>query len=310
MCNLISVVVPLYNKAQYIEETINSVLKNTEYLLEIIVVDDGSTDDGANIVMAMASPFIRLISQDNGGVSKARNRGIIEAKGTLIAFLDADDMFQPLYLKEIVEMYNKYPQAAAFTTSYSYLINGALVEPIFSRSLPQHGFCGLVSDFHAWGSKASFFYTSSTCVNRKTLIQKKFFFPEGEQLGEDIDVWLRIAEQGEIVFLRKSLVVYRLEAQNSLSLNNRKDQILPCYKRLIIRLEQGLIPYPLQKGVKRVYANQIMLIAHNAASKGKLRDAFSWMFKKYAFNARYYWVKTALYICRMAIYHGANYLLK
>ena len=86
----ISVVVPLYNKADYVEEAITSALA-AHGVREVIVVDDESTDDGPERVARMSDPRIRLIRQKNQGVSAARNRGIHEARGDFIAFLDADD---------------------------------------------------------------------------------------------------------------------------------------------------------------------------------------------------------------------------
>ena len=86
-----SIIIPLYNKAKYIENTIQSVLKQTFKNFEVIVVDDGSTDDGPEKVGLISDCRIRLIRKENGGVSSARNRGIAEARGENIAFLDADD---------------------------------------------------------------------------------------------------------------------------------------------------------------------------------------------------------------------------
>ena len=88
---MVSVIIPLYNGAAYIERSIHSVLNQTFQEFEIVVVDDGSTDDGPQRVTAFHLPHIRLIRKANGGVSAARNTGIREARYGLIAFLDADD---------------------------------------------------------------------------------------------------------------------------------------------------------------------------------------------------------------------------
>ena len=87
----ISVVIPLYNKEKEIARTLRSVLAQTSQPLEIIVVDDGSTDGGAEVVRAIGSPLVRLVRQSNAGVCAARNRGIAESTGEYIALLDADD---------------------------------------------------------------------------------------------------------------------------------------------------------------------------------------------------------------------------
>jgi glycosyltransferase involved in cell wall biosynthesis len=113
----ISVVIPLYNKAPYIERAIRSVLVQTVAPDEIIVVDDGSTDGGGDLVEAIQNPLIKLVRQENRGVSVARNRGIELAQGELIAFLDADDAWEPQYLEEIYALRRRFPEAGAYATA-------------------------------------------------------------------------------------------------------------------------------------------------------------------------------------------------
>ena len=91
----ISVVIPLYNKVKYIRRALDSVLNQTSADLEVIVVDDGSTDGGGHVVLRQHDGRVRLIRQGNKGVSVARNRGVSEARADLIAFLDADDEWLP-----------------------------------------------------------------------------------------------------------------------------------------------------------------------------------------------------------------------
>lgn len=115
----VSVIIPLFNKAPYVSRALASVTKQTFKDFELIVVDDGSTDEGPRIVEACDDSRIRLVSQENSGPGAARNRGLAEARGELIAFLDADDEWFPDYLKESVRLLDEYgPSVAAITSGY------------------------------------------------------------------------------------------------------------------------------------------------------------------------------------------------
>ncbi|NIA10441.1 MAG: glycosyltransferase, partial [Nitrospiraceae bacterium] len=132
----VSAVIPLYNKAPYIQRALRSVLAQIFQDFEIIVIDDGSTDDGAQIVKSIPDKRIRLIQQENAGVSAARNRGIKEAKGDLIAFLDADDAWKSEFLETILRLKKKFPEAGAYATAYEMVFpSGKIVVPKF-KAIP------------------------------------------------------------------------------------------------------------------------------------------------------------------------------
>ena len=107
-----SVVIPLYNKQNYIKETIKSVLNQTFQNFEIVVVNDGSKDDSIKIIESIQDYRIKLVHQENSGVSVARNMGIKEANAKYIAFLDADDLWLPEFLQTIYELIQKCEQKA------------------------------------------------------------------------------------------------------------------------------------------------------------------------------------------------------
>lgn len=107
MSGKISVVIPLFNKGPYIARTLDSVLKQTFQDFKVIVVDDGSTDDGAEIVRGFDDPRIQLIQQPNQGESVARNRGVDESLSDFVAFLDADDEWMPKHLETILKLIEK-----------------------------------------------------------------------------------------------------------------------------------------------------------------------------------------------------------
>ena len=114
-----SVVIPLYNKEHYIEATIRSVLNQTCRDFEVLVVDDGSRDNSLALARKFESDRVRIIPQENQGVSVARNTGIRNARGEFICFLDADDEWRPDYLATIDDLTVKYPESAIFVTAYA-----------------------------------------------------------------------------------------------------------------------------------------------------------------------------------------------
>ena len=113
----VSVIIPLFNKAPYIERALSSVAAQTYRDFELIVIDDGSTDEGPRVVEAFNDLPIRLIRQENAGPGAARNRGLGLAQGELVAFLDADDEWLPSYLSESVRLLDEYGQAVVAITS-------------------------------------------------------------------------------------------------------------------------------------------------------------------------------------------------
>ncbi|MBR3846966.1 MAG: glycosyltransferase family 2 protein, partial [Alistipes sp.] len=126
MKNSFSVIIPLYNKEQEIEATIRSVLAQTYQPLEIVVVNDGSTDRSAEVVRSIDSPLIRLITQPNGGECAARNRAVSEAKGDYVALIDADDQWEAGFLEEINALINEYPDCGLYCTSFQVVSSEGL----------------------------------------------------------------------------------------------------------------------------------------------------------------------------------------
>ena len=190
-----SVVIPLYNKEHYIAGTLRSVLTQTFPDYEVIVVDDGSTDHSLQACKEVRSDKIRVVQQVNQGVSAARNKGIELAAGEYICFLDADDTWHPDYLQNIETIVQKYPQSDIFVTAYRIIYaNGRCKE---SRRLPQANGC-LPSYWETLGKGYDFVWTSATTVRRTALLAAGGF-RLGEKIGQDLDLWARLARNNPCV---------------------------------------------------------------------------------------------------------------
>lgn len=206
---MISVIIPLYNKEAGIATALRSVLAQTYQDFEAIVVDDGSTDGSATIVKSINDPRIRLIRQQNAGVSAARNRGIAEAKGEYVSFLDADDEWMPEFLEEIRTLQTTFPECKAQATNYTFCSNGVKSSTIL-RKLPFDGERGVLSNYFEVASCSHPpVWTGAVCIERK-LLQDIGGFPVGIKSGEDLLTWARIAMHTQWAFSLKSVAQYNL----------------------------------------------------------------------------------------------------
>ena len=207
---MISVIIPLYNKEAGIATALRSVLAQTYKDFEIVVVDDGSTDGSVAVVETFNAPRIRLIRQQNAGVSAARNRGIAEAKGEYIAFLDADDEWMPGFLEEIQVLQEAYPTCKAQATNYIFNSNGKK-SPTILRRIPFKGKRGVLSNYFEVASCSHPpVWTSAVCVERK-LLQEIGGFPVGIKSGEDLLTWARIAVRTQWAYSLKALAQYNFD---------------------------------------------------------------------------------------------------
>lgn len=207
---MFSVVIPLYNKELSIANTIQSVLDQTCQDFEIVVVNDDSTDLSAEIVEQINDPRIRLIHQKNQGVSAARNTGTREAKYEWIAFLDGDDLWEKEHLEEVIKMMQLYPNEKVYVTSFEYSDG----RPMFKHERSTNIF--KIENYFKEALKESLMWTSIVVVN-KSCIDKVGGFNEKLNRGEDLDLWIRLAREYDIVKSSKVTAVYRIEDVNSLS---------------------------------------------------------------------------------------------
>jgi len=206
----ISVVIPLYNKRAYIGEALDSVERQIFKDYEVIVVDDGSTDGGAELVAKSGIAGLRLLSQPNRGVSAARNRGISEAAADWVAFLDADDIWNEGHLLHLWNLHSAYPEAALLANDYSNSI------AISDDGAQQSASYRLTKNFIDEAARSTAWaFTSATMIRRDVAVATGGFALD-ESRGEDIDLWVRIALSYPIALSSYIGAIYRKIA-NSLT---------------------------------------------------------------------------------------------
>jgi hypothetical protein len=212
----VSIVIPLYNKAPYVRRTLDSISGQTFSDFEVIVVDDGSTDDGAAIVRDYSDQRLRLISQANAGPGPARNTGAAQARGELIAFLDADDEWLPSYLEESVTLLEGFgPEVATISSGYIEFPSGVSCENMWRRRGIQAGPFRLTAETEpALAISALAYMTPPSTLTRADVFRKwkGFYSDEKSLFGEDAFFWIKVLLNEMVAFNLKPLVRIHREA--------------------------------------------------------------------------------------------------
>ncbi|GEM_PF-841607 len=224
----VSVVMPAYNAGRYIREAIESILAQDFTDLELIVVDDGSSDDTASIVRAAGDidPRVRLIRQPNSGKPAiARNRGIRESRGDVICFLDADDVWKPGKLTTCLGILTRSPDLDLVFHDVEYMSEDGTFTSrhnlssldfdkqvlCFSEALDEVTFlCNEKVLFFFMCTKVTTIFPSAAVIQRARLFQEATFFAEDVVAGEDADLWFRIVRTGGVAYVNRALSGYRI----------------------------------------------------------------------------------------------------
>ena len=229
-----SIIIPLYNKALYIRKVLESVLLQTYTDFELIIVDDGSTDGSAEIAEAFLheaiklqgdkakdlknsvadnqasclSPFaFRLLKQKNAGVSVARNNAVAQAHGDYIAFLDADDWWEPTYLERMAQLIDSYPDAGLYACNYYYHKNGE--DKVRLKGVSSGYINYPKTYFEVFAMPV---WTGAAIVPR-SVFENVNGFNSQLWMSEDFDLWIRISLKYRVVFLNELLAYYNQDVQ-------------------------------------------------------------------------------------------------
>jgi len=261
----VSIVIPAYNASQWIAETLESVLAQSFSDFEVIVVDDGSTDNTANVVSRFKR--VQYIHKPNGGEGSARNVGIQAAQGEYIAFVDSDDLWFPDKLRLQLEFLKQTRMGWVYCDGYVFdgssgkdlhkfsdvtqLHSGDILRPLFFRD----------------------FIPSPTPVIHRSVLEDVGYFNESRliQMREDWELWLRIAARHPIGFVNRPLVRYRKHAGS----NTAGENPLIAFESLKAVIESAAAREPVRLGPSKNLALALLHIeiGRSLAGKGNLQDA-------------------------------------
>ncbi len=299
-----SVVVPVYNKANFVAQTIQSILAQSFTDYEIVLVNDGSTDNSLQVLQSFSAPNTTLINQENQGLSVARNKGITASTGEIIALLDADDLWEPQHLQSLFELSQRFPEAKLYGTAYVELFSDANRVPPkinLKTAKPQL----LIPDFF----EASLFQPivpPSSFAFQKDIVDTIGGFDSQITYFEDVDFYIRAHLKYKMAYTTLATMQYRFESENQVTHSNLHRQRIadlskylenhPHHKSLHKYIHRHWYflcnhfktegaqeqYYPMRKKLNTQYLNpqQRLLLALAAPILRGLRSFKNWLLKK------------------------------
>lgn len=289
-----SVIIPLYNKAPYVAKAIRSVLAQSFKDYELIVIDDGSKDESADIAQQVIEGHTncRLICQENAGVSIARNNGVAVSQGEYFCFLDADDWWEPSFLEEMSRLIEEYPEAGIYGTNYTIVNETKHKTRVASVGVGVGFEKGYINYCQVYAKTLIMPLTSISVAIPRLIFYETGGFPLGIKLGEDFLLWIQIALKHKVAFLNKPLAYYNQDVDVTNRgvgrLHYPKEHMLwnltylapleqsnSDFKQLIDNLRTyGLYPYYLSKDYHDAAVVELKKVDWERQSK-RVRDRYN-----------------------------------
>jgi len=269
----ISVIIPTYNSIRFLPNTLDSVLRQTFSEFEVLVINDGSTDNTAEWISSLTDSRVKLINQENQGCATARNTGILAAKGQYIAFLDSDDLWEPTKLEKQVKCLEENPDIGLVYTWVDFSNEEAKptgkVRKVFAE--------GNVFQDMLTGNVVS---CGSVPLVRRECFETVGLFDTKLWTAEDKDMWLRISTQYSFALIREPLVYYRQHPNSKSSKGfKRREQ---DFRRIMSKVPEPLLPQGSLQW-RKVYSQQYLYFAWRAYEGKSYSESI-----KYLFNAARY----------------------
>jgi len=262
---MVSVIIPTYNRCNFVKEAIESVSQQSFTDFEILVIDDGSTDNTRSVVEQISDSRLRYFYKDNDGASSARNLGLVHCRGQYVSFLDADDLWPKNYLEIMVNRLQAQNQCGFAYARVLLLQENGKTKPFAREERYVSG----------WVTKA--FFKGGPCIMPSATLFKKeilkdFYFDEALKIGEDNDLFLRLSVKTPFLFVPEAYVLRR-ETLGSLSKDvsvDNKCNVILAFERFYYCLGGNkFVPSILaRRSISHKYrrAGKIVAQAHNRAA--------------------------------------------
>ncbi len=246
----VTVVVTCFNYGRYLDGCLRSVTDQTWRDLEVVVVDDGSTDDTAEVARRwLGDPRVRYVAQANSGQAKAKNLGVRQARGEFVAFLDADDLWHPAKLERQLPLFENPQVQVVYSRAWYIDEIGARIDfqPLGEYLQPRRGF---VADLLLFDN----FIPFSSSVLRRSAFERVGGFDESLAMAIDWDLWLRLSLDGAFEYVDEALIAYRMGHPDQMS-RSREVRFECCdavLKKFLALAGRRLTPHTLRKA--RLYS--------------------------------------------------------
>jgi glycosyltransferase involved in cell wall biosynthesis len=280
----VSVVIPAYNAMAYLPTTLETVFQQTFTDFEVVIVNDGSSDNIIEWVSSLTDPRIRLITQENQGLTGAHNTGIIQAQGEYIAFLDADDLWEPSKLEKQVSCLDKNPEVGLVDT-WVLLIDEKGIST------------GTVIKTNAEGNVwqqiiqcPTVVCGSSPLVRSACFQEVGLFDPELGSSSADWDMWIRVASRYAFALIKEPLTLYR-QHRSSMSKNCEK---MFQHNQSVIEKTFKTVPPELQHLKQRAYALVYLYLAWRALDNRNYKEAIYYRQQAYINDPKVIYSKSGL----------------
>ncbi|TMI23352.1 glycosyltransferase [Candidatus Bathyarchaeota archaeon] len=261
----VSVIIPAFNAGKWIRETLKSMICQDLPYFEVIVVNDGSTDDTADVVRNF--PLVKLVNKCNGGLGSARNAGIKVARGEYVAFVDADDLWFPQKLRRQIDLVERTGFAWVYCDGYVFDDTTGRNLYRFSQSMSLH------RGYILPQLLLECFIPSPTPMIRRRVFEEVGYFDEDKiiHMREDWDMWLRIAARYPIGLVAERLVRYRLHGSGNTS---REDPLIALKSRLAV-IEKAITHEPERLAPLKPYALSSLYVGtgRTLVRRGELAQA-------------------------------------